>query len=85
MITGLPPCRFPIPGPLVETGSSVERVCAVEIPFGAVFGEGEDDGDGEGKGEGEGSVVGEGTGDGSTADVGGCVAADVVGAWRLKP
>ena len=63
----------------------MERVCAVEIPFGDVFGEGEGDNDGEGTGEGEGSVVGERTGDGSTAEVGGCVAADVVGACRLRP
>src|SRR6185436_9038688 len=51
IITGLPPWRVPIPGPLVETGSLVARVCAVEIDgeaFGDAEGEGEGDGDGEG-------------------------------------
>jgi hypothetical protein len=56
-ITGLAPCRVPIPGPLVETGSLVARVCAVEI-VGEAFGDAE--GEGKGKGDGE----GEGTGDG---------------------
>ena len=84
MITGLPPCRAPIPGPLVETGLSVERVCEVEIAFGEVFGDGEGDGDGETGGEGEGGMVGEGVGDGSgVVDV--CVAAEVVGGCCLKP
>ena len=84
MITGLPPCRAPIPGPLVETGLRVERVWAVEIPFAEVFGEGEGDGDGETVGEGEADVVGEGVGDGWTVvDV--CVAAEVVCGCCLKP
>lgn len=61
-ITGLPPCRVPIPGPLVETGSLVERECAVETPFAAVFGDEEGDGEGDGElsGEGEGVMTGEG-------------------------
>src|SRR5689334_2569763 len=61
IITGLPPCRVPIPGPLVETGSPVARVCAVEID-GEAFGsaEGEGDGEGEATGDGEGA-----TGDGA--------------------
>src|SRR6185295_885749 len=63
IITGLPPCRVPIPGPLVETGSLVARVCAVEIN-GEAFGEAE--GDGEGEGEGEGDETGDGDGDGVT-------------------
>jgi hypothetical protein len=63
MITGLPPCLFAIPGPLVDTGSSVERVCEVEIPDGAVFGDGEGDGDGDGKGEGDGEGDGDGVSD----------------------
>ncbi len=84
MITGLPPCRVPIPGPLVETGSVVERVCAVEIPFGEAFGDGTGDGEGETVGEGDGSVAGEGVGDGSTV-VEVCVAAEVVRGCCLKP
>ena len=59
IITGLPPCRVPIPGPLVETGSPVERVCAVEMvgeALGEAEGEGEGDGDGIGDGDGEGST-----------------------------
>ena len=61
IITGLPPCRVPIPGPLVETGSVVARVCAVEM-VGEAFGEGEDEGDGEAEG------VGEGDGEGATGE-----------------
>lgn len=83
-ITGFPPCRAPIPGPLVETGLSVERVCAVEIPFAEVLGDGEGDGDGETVGVGEGVVVGEGVADGSTV-VEICVAAEVVRGCCLKP
>jgi hypothetical protein len=63
IITGLPPCRVPIPGPLVETGSPVARVCAVEIE-GEAFGNAEGEGDGEGPLE-EG-VIGEG--DGATGE-----------------
>ena len=59
MITGLPPCLCAIPGPLVDTGSSVARVCDVETE--AVFAEGEGDDEGDGDGEGEGTGVGEGT------------------------
>ena len=85
MITGLPPCRVPIPGPLVETGSRVERVCAVETPLGEALGEGAGDGEGEtvGDGDGDGSVIGEGVGDGPTV-VELSVAAEVVGACRLS-
>ena len=53
IITGLPPCRVPIPGPLVETGSLVARVCAVEIE-GDALGAAEAEGDGEATGDGEG-------------------------------
>src|ERR1043165_1022188 len=67
IITGLPPCRVPIPGPLVETGSPVARVCAVEIE-GEALGEAEGEGDGEGEGEGEGEATGEGDGDGTTGE-----------------
>src|SRR5678815_2385439 len=60
IITGLPPCRVPIPGPLVETGSPVARVCAVEID-GETFGDAVGDGDGEGEGDGDGEgATGEG-------------------------
>jgi hypothetical protein len=60
-MTGLPPRRCAIPGPLVETGSLVARVCEVEIPeaetFGATAGEGDGDGEGDGVGEGGASVI----------------------------
>ena len=61
IITGFPPCRVPIPGPLVETGSLVARVCAVETA-GEAFGEAEGDGDGDG------DETGDGDGDGVTGD-----------------
>jgi hypothetical protein len=61
IITGLPPCRVPIPGPLVDTGSPVERVCAVEI-VGEAFGET------EGEADGEDDRVGDADGAGSTAE-----------------
>ena len=52
IITGLPPCRVPIPGPLVETGSLVARVWAVAVCDGGVgFCDGVIDGDGDGEGE----------------------------------
>ena len=53
-ITGFPPCRFPMPGPLVDTGSVVERECDVENPVGEGFTEGDGDGEGETVGDGEG-------------------------------
>ena len=62
-ITGLPPCRVPIPGPLVETGSLVARECAVETLPGEVFGDaaGDGEGDGELSSEGEGVATAEGS------------------------
>ena len=60
IITGLPPCRVPIPGPLVETGSPVERVCAVEN-FSV---DGRGDGAMDGEGDGETSADGDGVADG---------------------
>jgi len=51
MMTGVPPCRFPMPGPLVETGSVVERECDVAMPVGEGFTDADGDGDGEGDGE----------------------------------
>ena len=78
MITGLPPCRFPIPGPLVETGSLVARVWAVAGFSGDGFGDGDSDGDGDGDGEGEASGDGVVAGVGATGvtAIGGSVAAD---------
>src|SRR5215213_9335784 len=48
IITGLPPCRVPIPGPLVETGSPVARVWAVDGCGGNGRGDAAMDGDGDG-------------------------------------
>ena len=59
IITGLPPCRVPIPGPLVETGSLVERVCDV-ASFSDGRGDGEIDGEGDGETSGDGDDVTEG-------------------------
>ena len=53
IITGLPPCRVPIPGPLVETGSAVERVWAVATFSGDGRGDEAIDGDGEADGDGD--------------------------------
>ena len=66
IITGLPPWRFPIPGPLVDTGSLVERVCAVETFSGDDRGEGAIEGDGEGETSTDGDGVAEGAATGST-------------------
>jgi hypothetical protein len=63
IITGLPPVRVAIPGPLVDTGSLVALVCAVAICEGEAFGEGEGDGDGDADGVEAGvgvAAVGEG-------------------------
>lgn len=57
VMTGLPPWRFPIPGPLVETGSLVARKCEFEITTGEGFADGDGDGEGETAGEGEGTVT----------------------------
>ena len=62
-MTGFPPCRFPMPGPLVETGSVVARECDVTT----FVGEGFTDGDGAGEGE----TTGDGEGDSTT----GCTSA----------
>src|SRR6185436_8943985 len=59
IITGLPPCRVPIPGPLVDTGSLVARVWAVAGCDGGVcFGDGPMDGAGDGEGETSGDGAG---------------------------
>lgn len=72
IITGLPPCRVPIPGPLVETGSLVARVWAVAGCDGEAFGDGAIDGDGDGEGEtwgdGDGVAAGGATGVTVTGD-----------------
>src|SRR3569832_1596892 len=69
-ITGLPPCRVPIPGPLVETGSLVARVWAVAGCEGEAFGDGamDDDGDGEGETSGDGDAVAGGVAGGGATD-----------------
>lgn len=58
MIVGLPPRRVPIPGPLVDTGSTLVVVCEVATRVGEAFGDGDGDGDGEGKTEGDGDGAG---------------------------
>src|SRR6185436_11666813 len=58
IITGLPPCRVPIPGPLVDTGSAVERVWAVENFCGDDRGDGATDGEGDGETSGDGVAAG---------------------------
>jgi len=73
VITGLAPWRLPIPGPLVETGSEVARVCALEVVVAVVFGAGEGDGEGETTGDGEGVemlAAGEATATGVSDDSG---------------
>ena len=76
IITGLPPCRFPIPGPLVETGSVLARECAaLGVASTRVFGEGEGDGEGETVGDGDGNAgCGVATGTGVLAVCGAAVA-----------
>src|ERR1043165_10004309 len=86
IITGLPPCRFPIPGPLVDTGSLVARVCAVEIFSGDDRGDGASEGDGDG--EGETSADGDGVAGGAAtgwAEAGVSGAAEAFCCWRVKP
>ena len=83
VMTGLPPCRCPIPGPLVETGSVVERECDVAIAVGDGFTDGDGDGDGEGEGVGsEGDVTTGSAGAGATT-FGVCVAAEVLRVYWL--
>ena len=55
-MTGFVPRLLPIPGPLVETGSTLVVVCEVAMRAGEAFGLGE----GEGKGETDGDGDGEG-------------------------
>ena len=79
-MTGFPPCRFPMPGPLVETGSVVARECDVA----KLVGEGFTDGDGEGEtvGDGEGDSTIGGTGAGPTM-FGAGITADVLCVYWL--
>jgi hypothetical protein len=83
-ITGLLPCLLPIPGPLVETGSVVERVCEAAT-VGEVFGLGDGDGEGDTVGEGEGSVTGVCEGVAGSMAIVGCGAAAVVRVRLLRP
>ena len=78
MMTGDPPCRFAMPGPLVETGSVVERECDVAIPVGEGFTDGDGDGEGEGEGDGEGKVT-----SGASGTVGVTVLGVVTGAAEV--
>lgn len=57
-MTGLLPRLVPMPGPLVETGSTLVVVCAVAMRVGDAFG------DGEGEGDGAVEIVGDGDGGG---------------------
>jgi hypothetical protein len=52
-ITGFPPCRVPIPGPLVETGSVLARECAaLGVALAEALGDGKGDGEADTDGEG---------------------------------
>jgi hypothetical protein len=77
IITGLPPWRVPIPGPLVETGSPVARVCAVATFSGDGLGVGATDGDGDGETSGDGDAIVAGVGVTGWTVAGGSVAAEV--------
>jgi len=55
-MTGLPPRLMPMPGPLVETGSTLAVVWEVATRTGDGFAVG--DGEGEGEAEGDGDGVG---------------------------
>jgi hypothetical protein len=54
-MTGLLPRLFPIPGPLVETGSTLVVVWEVAMRAGEAFGLGEGDGEGDAEGDGDGT------------------------------
>src|SRR5215216_2597506 len=53
-ITGRPPWRLPMPGPLVETGALVVLECEVASRSGELFGVASGEGDGEAISAGEG-------------------------------
>ena len=74
-MTGLPPCCFPVPGPLVEMGSVVEREGDVANAVGEGFTEGDGDGEGETVGDGEGESTTGCTGAGATISGAGITAA----------
>ena len=76
-MTGFTPCRCPMPGPLVETGSVVERECDAGNAVGEGFTDGDGDGDGETEGDGEGDITTGFAGAGATT-FGVCVAAEVL-------
>ena len=85
-ITGLRPSCAPIPGPLVETGLGVARVCAVAMFVGGVFGDGDGGGVGVIVGEGEGRLMTGGNGATGTTVFGVvCTAAEVFRVRWLMP
>ena len=53
-MTGLLPRLAPMPGPLVETGATLEVVCEVATRVGDGFAVGDGDGEGEMEGDGDG-------------------------------
>lgn len=84
-ITGLRPSCAPIPGPLVETGFGVARVCAVEMFVWGVFGDGDAEGVGVVVGDGEGRVVTGCNGATGTTVFGVSTAAEIFRARWLMP
>lgn len=82
-ITGLLPCLVPIPGPLVETGSTLVVVCEVATRVGEGFGVGEGEGEGETDGDGEGAGGWKVSGAIAVGMLVG-VCASVLSAFRLK-
>lgn len=76
MMTGLPPRLLPIPGPLVETGSTLVLECEVATLV-ADLGVGDGEGDGETDGDGDGESKGSGV------DSGVVVTGISVAAWTL--
>ena len=73
-----------MPGPLVETGSVVERECDVAKLAGEGFTDGDGDGEGETAGNGEGASTTGCTGAGATT-FGAGIAADVLCEYWLIP
>src|SRR5688572_16906719 len=56
-MTGLPPSFLPIPGPLVETGVTVVRVCEVAVRSETGFSTGVAEGEGEAFSTGAGETI----------------------------
>lgn len=80
-IVGLRPRRVPMPGPLVETGSTLVVVCDVATRVGEGFAVGEGEGEGETDGDGDGAGA---TGVSSTTATGMFVDASVLSVFLLK-